>query len=101
ATQKIGRIALSLAWDAGLDPKALPELPGRAALLAMLEKGVSCPSASSIGRLFDGVYSLLSGRQAAAYDGQAPTLLEALADDRIPGRTYPVRFYEEDGLRRF
>ncbi len=101
ATQKIGRIALSLAWDAGLDPKALSELPGRAALLAMLEKGVSCPSASSIGRLFDGVYSLLSGRQAAAYDGQAPTLLEAMADDHVPGRTYPVRFYEEDGLRRF
>lgn len=101
ATQKISRIALSLSWDAGLPSESLPELPGRTALLAMLEKGISCPPASSIGRLFDGVYSLLSGRQAAAYDGQAPTLLEALADDRIPGRTYPVRFYEEDGLRRF
>ncbi len=101
ATQKISRIALSLAWDAGLSASTLPEIQGRTALLAMLEKGISCPSASSIGRLFDGVYSLLTGRQAAAYDGQAPTLLEALADVHIPGREYPVCFYEEDGLRRF
>ena len=101
ATKKIGRIALSLAWDAGLTPDTLPPAENRAALLAMLERGISCPAASSIGRLFDGVYSLLTGRQTAAYDGQAPTLLEALAHASIPGRVYPVAFYEEDGLRRF
>lgn len=101
ATQKIGRIALSLAWDAELSPGVLPETQGSTVLRAMLEKGLSCPSASSIGRLFDGVYSLLTGRQAAAYDGQAPTLLEALADDRIPGQEYPVCFYKENGLLRF
>ena len=101
ATQKIGRIALSLAWDAELATDAFPPAENRATLLAMLERGISCPAASSIGRLFDGVYSLLTGRQAAAYDGQAPTLLEALADASIPGRVYPVAFYEEDGLRRF
>lgn len=101
ATKKIGRIALSLAWDAGLSPDALPPCESRAPLLAMLEKGISCPGASSIGRLFDGVYSLLTGRQAAAYDGQAPELLETLADETIPGQVYPLAFYEEDGLRRF
>ena len=101
ATKKIGRIALSLAWDAGLSPDALPPCESRAPLLAMLEKGISCPGASSIGRLFDGVYSLLTGRQAAAYDGQAPELLEALADETIPGQIYPLAFYEKDGLRRF
>lgn len=101
ATKKIGRIALSLAWDAGLSPDALPPCESRAPLLAMLEKGISCPGASSIGRLFDGVYSLLTGRQAAAYDGQAPELLEALADETVPGQVYPLAFYEEDGLRRF
>ena len=51
--------------------------------------------------MFDGVYSLLTGRQAAAYDGQAPELLEALADETIPGQVYPLAFYEKDGLRRF
>ena len=101
ATKKIGRIALSLAWDAGLSPDALPACESSTPLLAMLEKGISCPGASSIGRLFDGVYSLLTGRQAAAYDGQAPELLEALADETVPGQVYPLAFYEEDGLRRF
>lgn len=101
ATKRIGRIALSLAWDAGLSPDALPPCESRTPLLAMLEKGISCPGASSIGRLFDGVYSLLIGRQAAAYDGQAPELLEALADETVPGQVYPLAFYEEDGLRRF
>lgn len=101
ATKKIGRIALSLAWDAGLSPDALPACESSTPLLAMLEKGISCPGASSIGRLFDGVYSLLTGRQAAAYDGQAPELLEALADETIPGQVYPLVFYEKDGLRRF
>lgn len=101
ATKKIGRIALSLAWDAGLSPDALPACESSTPLLAMLEKGISCPGASSIGRLFDGVYSLLTGRQAAAYDGQAPELLETLADETIPGQVYPLVFYEEDGLRRF
>ena len=51
--------------------------------------------------MFDGVYSLLTGRQAAAYDGQAPELLEALADETVPGQVYPLAFHEEDGLCRF
>lgn len=101
ATLKIGRIALSLAWDAGQEAETLPPAANQTALLAMLEKGISCPQASSIGRLFDGVYSLLTGRQDIAYDGQAPTLLEALAVEEVPGRVYPLAFYEEDDVRRF
>ena len=67
----------------------------------MLEKDIACPKASSIGRLFDGVYALISGRAAAGYDGQAPALLEALADPSIPGRPYPAAFYRDGGVRRF
>ena len=106
AVKQIGRIGLALAWDAGVPPRildALPllqALPGRAALLSMLEKGVACPGASSVGRLFDGVYALLSGRVDAGYDGQAPALLEALAREDVPGRPYPLAFYEEGGVRR-
>ena len=107
AVKQIGRTGLALAWDAGLSAGtlgALPllrALPGRAALQTMLEKGIACPGASSIGRLFDGVYALLTGRVDAGYDGQAPSLLEALAREEIAGRAYPVAFYQDCGLRRF
>ena len=84
--------------------EALPllhALPGQTALLAMLEKGIACPGASSIGRLFDGVYALLSGRVDAGYDGQAPALLESLACGEIPGRDYPTAYSPEGEVRRF
>ena len=107
AVRQIGRTGLALAWDAGVPAEvlnALPlmrALPGRQALRTMLEKGIACPGASSVGRLFDGVYALLAGRVDAGYDGQAPALLESLACRDIPGRAYPLAFYEEGGVRRF
>ena len=106
ATRQIGRIGLALAWDAGIAPQerdALPlmqRLPGQRTLLAMLERNIRCPGASSIGRLFDGIYALISARAETAYDGQAPTLLEALADPDIPGRDYPTAYETVDGVRR-
>ena len=106
AIRQIGRIGLALAWDAGILPQvqdALPlmrQLPGQKTLLAMLERNIRCPKASSIGRLFDGVYALIAGRTEAGYDGQAPTLLEALADPDIPGRDYPTAYETADGVRR-
>ena len=102
-----GIVPRALAWDAGVPAEvlnALPlmrALPGRQALRTMLEKGIACPGASSVGRLFDGAYALLAGRVDAGYDGQAPALLESLACRDIPGRAYPLAFYEEGGVRRF
>ena len=107
AVRQIGRTGLSLARDAAVpEPTlaALPlwqALPGRQTLLAMLEKKIACPGASSIGRLFDGAYALISGRAGAGYDGQAPALLEALADPDTPGRFYPTAYYDDGGVRRF
>ena len=105
AVRQIGRTGLALALDAGLGAEAcaalLPRLPRAAALEAMLQKGVHCPRASSVGRLFDGVYALLTGRIDAGYDGQAPALLEALAAPGAPGRDYPLAWQQADGLRRF
>lgn len=105
AVRQIGRTGLALALDAGLGAEAcaalLPGLPNAPALRAMLEKGIACPQASSIGRLFDGVYALLTGRIDAGYDGQAPALLEALAGPQVPGRDYPLAWQQADGLRRF
>ena len=105
AVKQIGRTALSLAWDAGVLPATMPQLqtlPGRETLLAMLEKDIRCPKASSIGRLFDGVYALITGRPQAGYDGQAPALLEALAEPETAGRIYPTAYQTgTDGVRRF
>src|SRR5699024_3425316 len=56
AVRQIGRTGLALAWDAGVPAEllnALPlmkALPGRQALRTMLEKGIACPGASSVGR---------------------------------------------------
>ncbi|MDD4850638.1 MAG: carbamoyltransferase HypF [Gemmiger sp.] len=102
ATRRIGRVALALAWDAGQPGAApLPEAE-KAPLLAMLNAGLNCPPSSGVGRLFDGVYALLTGRQRAGYEGQGAVLLQALAERaaaRHPGQPpppYPFCFYREN-----
>lgn len=102
AIHEIGRIALSLLWDARLAPENAPLSPAkRTALTAMLEKGIACPAASSVGRLFDGVYSLLTGTPSVSYEGEGAVLLESMLRPDVPGTPYPLAFYEEDGVRRF
>lgn len=99
-TKEIGRIALSLAADAGC-PESAPDFPRRAGVAALLGSLLPSPRSSGIGRLFDGVYALLTGRTDANYDGQAPALLEALAEGAEPADVYTSAFYEEDGVRFF
>lgn len=96
----IGRTALSLALDAGC-PEAAPDFARRDGVTALLRSGYRCPQSSGMGRLFDGVYSLLTGRTDAGYDGQAPALLEALAEGAAPADVYLPAYYEENGVRRF
>lgn len=90
---EIGRIAYSLLWDAGLLTEAQQTNP----LSQMLRAGLNCPRASSMGRLFDGVYALLTGRETVTYDGQGAVLLEAMARENVT-EAYPLRFYEEEDL---
>ena len=97
---EIGRIALALATDAGC-PEAAPDFPRRAGAAALLKSGYRCVASSGMGRLFDGVYALLTGRTAAGYDGQAPALLEALAQGAAPMDLYQPAYYKEGGVRRF
>lgn len=100
AVRQIGRIALALLLDAGLPPETAPVPPAqRPALAALLQSGLRCPRAGSVGRLFDGVYALLTGVGAVSYEGQGAERLEALARPQIPGREYPVEFYTQDGVR--
>ena len=85
AARQIGRLALALLLDAGLPPDAAP-LPAdqRAALAALWRSGLRSTPASSIGRLFDGVYALLTGVETVSYEGEGAERLEALARPDIP-----------------
>lgn len=97
---QIGRTALALATDAGCAHLA-PDFSRREGVAALLNSGYRCPRSSGMGRLFDGVYALLTGRVSAGYDGQAPALLEALAEGAAPAELYTPAFYEDAGVRFF
>jgi hydrogenase maturation protein HypF len=53
----------------------------RALLLQLLEHGLHCPWTSSLGRLFDGVASLLGVCQRLRYEGEAALRLQGLASE--------------------
>lgn len=61
-------------------------------LCKMLQRGLSSPRTSSVGRLFDGVAALLGLCQRADYEGQAAMLLESAAWGAEPAPPpYPLR----------
>jgi len=57
-------------------------------LVALLDKDINCPITTSIGRLFDGVSSLLGLSQITSFEGEAAMALEFLAD-RYVNRIQP------------
>ncbi|MBI3160127.1 MAG: carbamoyltransferase HypF [Chloroflexi bacterium] len=89
------RTALSLMAAAGLPASdayatfsglAVEEI---ATVQRQLECGINAPLTSSIGRLFDGVAALVTGRQHITYEAQAAIEFEALADPDET-ETYPM-----------
>lgn len=97
AIVEIGRVALALALDAGENLPASYELANADAIAALLRQRINAPLSSGMGRLFDGVYALLTGRMQVSYEGQGAMLLEAMAREEENG-VYPVAFYEDKGL---
>jgi hydrogenase maturation protein HypF len=91
ATRDIWRIGLSLVQASGFSLDTLPSCvqrlykthkisdDKRRAVGQLMEKKINSPFCSSIGRLFDGVASLLNVRQQVEFEGQAAMELESLA----------------------
>ena len=102
AVYEIGRIALALACDAGIeDLTAVPLSEEKCRMLSALLDSGFAPKASSIGRLFDGVCAFLLHRSETDYEGEGAALVEALspyetpelADAPLSVLSYPLQFY--------
>jgi hydrogenase maturation protein HypF len=69
------------------------------AILQMARKGINSPPASSAGRLFDAAAAVCGLREVAAYEGQAATELEQVADPSVTAAYHcTVRDDEIDGV---
>ncbi len=77
---------------------ATPE-PDRSVLIHMLSHGVNSPRTSSMGRLFDGVASILGIRQLSQFGGQAAMELEFAVGDSDNREPYPFEIERVDCLR--
>lgn len=96
------RVALSLLREAGLEPD-LPTLESvpdweRNVAWSQLGSGVGCVRSTSVGRLFDGVASLLGICHRATYEAQAAIELEAAA--RSAASAFEIDVATTDGVIR-
>lgn len=102
------RVALALLWELEKDAALEEDLPPLAAfappekrlLAQMLARGFHAPITTSMGRLFDGVASLLGLHQRRTFEGQAAMAVEHIADLTETG-SYPLDVTpDDDGVLR-
>lgn len=93
--REIGRTAHSLRMLAGAEADS----PQARLLGEMVRQGLNSPLSSGMGRLLDGVYSLLTGRDRITYPGQGAVLLEAMAAEGVSGG-YPLPLEQREDLLR-
>ncbi|MCA1005183.1 carbamoyltransferase HypF [Rhodococcus hoagii] len=105
AVRNPARVAAALLREAGLLEEA-EDLPctralaadERSLVAAQLGSGLGCVRTTSVGRLFDGVASILGVRHRVSYEAQAAVELEALA--RTADRPAPIEMRVADGQLR-
>jgi hydrogenase maturation protein HypF len=111
AVRRPARMALGYLYGAErlgaepLDPALAADLPDRLApreadvVRRMVRRRVNTPVASSAGRLFDAVASLLGLADVVSYEGEAAVLLEAAAAGQDAATAaLPWRLVRRDGL---
>ncbi len=82
------RSAFSLLWTL-YGPDGVPDVPRKAVLGNMLERGVNAPWTTSVGRLFDAVASLTGVAQKNRFEGQVAMELERVMDGARTIDSYP------------
>jgi hydrogenase maturation protein HypF len=93
------RVALALlyelygeqAFEMDLPPVRTTRPADRPILAQMLARGLNAPLTTSMGRLFDGLASLIGLNQTVSFEGQAAMRLEYAADEGERG-AYPLSF---------
>jgi hydrogenase maturation protein HypF len=106
AVREPRRVALALLYEIfGMAAFSLTDLAALRAfspnelrvIRLMLERRVNAPTTSSVGRLFDGVASLIGLRQRCSYEGQAAMELEYALGTEPGDDSYPFDVREKDG----
>lgn len=100
AVKEIYRIGLALLLDSNCNNKVKFINKGSSIVESMIKKGINCPKSSGMGRLFDGVSSIIGIREVVSYEGQGAILLESIADE-ICSDHYYYKFYKENDLQTF
>ena len=73
--------AAGLDWHDDLPPASAASSADRVLLRQQLERGLNCPTTSSMGRLFDAVAALVGLAPSVTYEAEAALKLESLAGE--------------------
>lgn len=97
AIKEIYRIGISLIYESlGYIPEKYKNNFNSDIIKNMIDCNLNTPKASSIGRLFDGIASVLGLKLKASYEGQGAIMIENTAG--ICNETYTIDFYREKGV---
>ncbi len=97
AIKEVWRIGLSLLWKTGFYKDFFSEENYRDIVLTQLEKRINTPLSCSIGRIFDGVASILGIVKVVSTEAEAPQKLE----EKALNCTNPSRKFLEIKKRLF